>query len=262
LTLIGAHQGLRAVTSGPVADYSQETMDITDDTFQADVLVRSAEVPVVVDLWAPWCGPCTTLGPMLERAVAATDGAVELAKVNIDDNPRIAQSFGVQSIPAVFAIRDAKVVDQFIGALPEQQVTAFVQKLLPSLSEADTVAAAGDEVSLRRALELEPGHQLATEALARILLDRGEAPEALALLARVPETQAARTLAAEARLIEHGVDVPSGDDAAVDARLNELLERVREDDGARQEFVDLLETLGADDPRTSSFRRALTTRLF
>src|SRR5580704_1199163 len=119
-------------------------MDVTDDTFQTAVLARSADVPVVVDLWAPWCGPCTTLGPMLERAVAATEGAVELAKVNVDENPRIAQTFGVQSIPAVFAIKDGKVVDQFIGALPEDQVTAFVQGLAPPASEADTLVAAGD----------------------------------------------------------------------------------------------------------------------
>src|ERR1700722_20047159 len=163
-------------------------MDVTDETFQTDVLARSAQVPVIVDLWAPWCGPRTTLGPMLERAVAATGGAVELAKVNVDDNPRIAQSFGVQSIPAVFAIVDGKVADQFIGALPEQQVTAFVQKLLPAASEADVLVAAGDEASLQRAIELEPGHQGATEDLARILIDRGEGAEALTLLARIPET--------------------------------------------------------------------------
>jgi putative thioredoxin len=237
-------------------------MDVTDDTFQTAVLARSAEVPVIVDLWAPWCGPCTTLGPMLERAVAATDGAVELAKVNVDENPRIAQSFSVQSIPAVFALQDGKVVDQFIGALPEQQVAAFVQKLLPAQSEADTLAALGDEPSLVRALELEPGHQGATEALARILIDRGEAAEALALLGRVPETPQARSLAAEARLVESGVNVSTADDAEVEARLTVLLERVREDDAARQEFVDLLETLGAEDPRTNSFRRALATRLY
>jgi len=109
-------------------------MDVTDATFQSDVVERSNAVPVIVDLWAPWCGPCTTLGPMLERAVAATNGAVELAKVNVDENPLIAQSFGVQSIPAVFAIQEGKVADQFIGALPEAQVTAFVQALLPALS--------------------------------------------------------------------------------------------------------------------------------
>jgi putative thioredoxin len=106
-------------------------MDVTDETFQTDVLARSAEVPVIVDLWAPWCGPCKTLGPMLERAVAATGGAVELAKVNVDDNPRIAQSFGAVD-PGRVRHRDGKVADQFIGALPEAQVTAFVQKLLPA----------------------------------------------------------------------------------------------------------------------------------
>src|SRR5580700_8915540 len=101
-------------------------MDVTDETFPTAVVARSSQVPVVVDLWAPWCGPCTTLGPMLERAVAATNGSVELAKVNVDDNPQISQAFGVQSIPAVFAIADSKVVDQFIGALPEQQIIDFV----------------------------------------------------------------------------------------------------------------------------------------
>jgi putative thioredoxin len=237
-------------------------MDVTDSTFQTDVLARSAEVPVIVDLWAPWCGPCTTLGPMLERAVAATDGAVELAKVNVDENPRISQSFGVQSIPAVFAIADGKVVDQFIGALPEPQVNAFVQKLLPALSEADMLVANGDEASLRQALELEPGHQGATEALAGVLLDQGEAADALALLARVPETPAVRTLSARARLIESGVNVSTADEAEVESRLNALLERVREDDAARQEFVDLLETLGPEDPRTRTFRRSLATRLY
>ncbi len=112
--------------------------DVTDATFETAVLNRSQEVPVVVDLWAPWCGPCKTLGPMLERAVAATDGAVEIAKVNVDDNPQIAASFNVQSIPAVFAISQAKVVDSFIGAVPEAEINAFVQRLAPPASEADT----------------------------------------------------------------------------------------------------------------------------
>jgi len=237
-------------------------MDVTDQTFQADVLARSATVPVIVDLWAPWCGPCTTLGPMLEKAVADTGGAVELAKVNVDENPRIAQTFAVQSIPAVFAIANGQVVDQFIGALPEAQVTAFVQRLAPVPSEADTLAAVGDEVSLRRALELEPDHAAATEALARILIDRGDAAEALALLQRLPETETSRALGAEARLLEAGVDVSGTDRADMEAKLDELLGRVRDDDAARQEFVDLLEAMGADDPRTNEYRRALAARLF
>ena len=237
-------------------------MDVTDETFQDEVLGRSTTVPVVVDLWAPWCGPCKTLGPMLEKAVADTNGAVALAKVNVDDNPRVAQSFAVQSIPAVFAISNGQVVDQFIGALPEAQVQAFVQGLAPAPSEADNLVAAGDETSLRHALDLEPDHTGAIEALARLLIDRGDAPEALALLQRVPETEAIRTLAAEARLLEAGVDLSGTDSAEIEAKLNELLERVRDDDAARQEFVDLLEAMGANDSRTNEYRRALAARLF
>jgi putative thioredoxin len=237
-------------------------MDVTDQTFQADVVDRSATVPVIVDLWAEWCGPCKTLGPMLEKAVADTGGAVELAKVDVDNNPAVAQAFNVQSIPAVFAISGGQVVDQFIGAVPEAQITAFVQRLAPAPSEADTLAATGDEASLRRALELEPDHAAATEGLARILIDRGEGAEALALLQRLPETEAGRVLAAEARLLEAGVDVSNVGREEIEGKLNELLERVRDDDAARQEFVDLLEAMGADDPRTKEYRRALTARLY
>jgi putative thioredoxin len=237
-------------------------MDVTDQTFQADVLDRSATVPVIVDLWAPWCGPCKTLGPMIEKAVADTGGAVELAKVNVDDNPAVARAFNVQSIPAVFALREGQVVDQFIGAIPEAQITAFVQRLAPAPSEADSLVAAGDEASLRRALELEPDHAGATEGLARVLIDRGEAAEALALLQRLPETEASRVLAAEARLLEAGVDVSGTGREEIEAKLDGLLERGRDDDAARQEFVDLLEAMGADDPRTNEYRRALAARLF
>lgn len=232
--------------------------DVTDATFQQAVLDRSATVPVVVDLWAPWCGPCQTLGPILERVVAATGGAVELAKVNVDENPQVAATFQVQSIPAVFALRDGKVVDGFIGAVPEAQVEAFVQRLAPAPSEADLLVQAGDEASLRRALELEPDHAGAIAALARILVDRGEAADALALLARVPETPDLRALAAAARLA--GSEVAVGDD--VGTLLDGLLARVRDDEAARQEFVDVLETLGPDDPRTARYRKALAARLF
>jgi putative thioredoxin len=237
-------------------------MDVTDQTFQADVLERSTTVPVVVDLWAPWCGPCKTLGPMLEKAVAATGGAVELAKVNVDESPRVAAQFQVQSIPAVYAIKDAKVVDGFIGAVPEAQITAFIERLAPAPSEADTLAAAGDEASLRKALELEPDHAEATERLARVLIDRGDAVEALALLQRLPESEASRALAAEARLLEAGVDVSGADRTEIEAKLDGLLERVRNDDEARQEYVDLLEAMGAENPRTNEYRRALAARLF
>ena len=244
--------------------------DVTDDTFEAEVLVRSEEVPVVVDLWAPWCGPCKTLGPIIEKVVAATDGKVELAKINVDENPRSGATFRVQSIPAVFALRERKVVDQFIGALPEAAVTEFVERLAPSKSPADKLVEVGTEDALRAALDLEPGHEAAVVALAELLVGTGTPEaldEALALLARVPETGEVRRVAALARMAASGSLPPVGagggaGDDGVDAKLDALLERVKEDEAARQEFLDLLEVLGPDDPRTMKYRRAMTSRLF
>ena len=234
-------------------------IDVTDDTFEQAVLVRSDEVPVVVDLWAPWCGPCRTLGPVLEKVVESTEGAVELVKVNVDENPRVSATFQVQSIPAVFALRDRKVVDGFIGALPEAQVAEFVARLAPAPSEADQLVAAGDEASLRRALDLQPDHPGAVVGLARLLVDKGEPADALDLLARIPETAESRQVAAEARLAASAVEVPSD---GVGALLDSLLDRVKGDEDARQEFLDLLETLPPGDPRAATYRKALAARLF
>lgn len=233
--------------------------DVTDASFEQDVLDRSVTVPVVVDLWAPWCGPCRTLGPILESVVEATNGAVELVKVNVDENPRVSTAFQVQSIPAVFAVRDRQIVDHFIGALPEPQVAQFIARLAPAPSEADELVSLGDEVSLRRALELEPDHPEAVVALARILVADGKPSEALELLARIPETAASRVVAAEARLAVQQVEVPAD---GVDVLLDALLPKVKDDADARQEFLDLLETLGPDDPRTARYRKALSTQLF
>ena len=229
--------------------------DVTDATFQRDVLDVSQNVPVVVDLWAEWCGPCRTLGPVLERVIGETDGQVALAKVDIDSNPQVAAAFQVQSIPAVFAISEGKVVDSFIGALPEPSVREFVAKLAPPESEADRLAARGDEASLRAALELEHDHPGAVVGLAELLAERGEGEEALALLTRVPETTETRRVAALARV---------GDAAGADVtgRLDGLLDRVKDDEEARREYVDLLEMLGSDDPRTPQYRRALASRLY
>lgn len=231
--------------------------DVTDATFQTAVLDRSKDVPVVVDLWAEWCGPCRTLGPILERVVAETGGAVELAKVDVDGNPGVSGAFAVQSIPAVYAISGGQVVDSFIGALPETAVREFVARLVPTESEADRLVAKGDEASLRQALDLQHDHPAAVLGLAELLAGGGEGDEALELLTRVPESAESRRIAALARL---------GDEAApgvdVEARLDALLDRVKEDADARREFVDLLEMLGADDPRTPGYRRALASRLY
>lgn len=230
--------------------------DVTDATFERDVIQRSHEVPVVVDLWAAWCGPCRTLGPIIEKVVAETDGRVELAKVDVDANPMVSQAFRVQSIPAVYAIRDGKVVDSFVGALPEHQVREWVGRLAPAKSDADLLVEKGDEESLRKALELDPDHPGAVVALAEALVSKGDRDEALRLLERIPETAETRRVAALARV---------GDgDGVVDptAELDTLLERVKADEDARQRFVDLLELLGPDDPRTVEYRKALTARLF
>jgi putative thioredoxin len=235
-------------------------LDVTDSTFQRDVLDRSVEVPVVVDLWAAWCGPCRTLGPILERVVDETGGKVELAKVDVDSNPGVSGAFAVQSIPAVYAIADGKVVDSFIGALPEQAVREFIGRLAPAESEADRLAAAGDEASLRQALELQHDHPVAVLALAELLAERGEGEEALALLARVPETADSRRIAAVARLGE--AEGSAAGAADVDNRLRDLLDRVKDDESARREYVDLLELLGPDDPRTPQYRRDLAARLY
>jgi putative thioredoxin len=242
-------------------------MDVTDATFESEVLDRSLRDTVVVDLWASWCGPCRVLGPILEKVVAEAPG-VELVKIDIDANPRSAATFQVQSIPAVYAIRDRKVVDSFVGALPEPAVRQWVTRLNPPPSEVDRLVAAGDEASLRQAIALEPGHEQAILALARLLIGKEDSgrEEALGLLARLPETAETRHLAAQARLGDEaalGLNAESGQGPdGIEAKLDALLDRVGSDEAARQEFVDLLEVLGPEDPRTTTYRKALTARLF
>lgn len=234
-------------------------IDVTDETFERDVLERSTEIPVVVDLWADWCGPCKTLGPILEKVIDETEGRVLLAKVDVDANQRVGATFQVQSIPAVFALKDKKIVNSFVGAVPEAAVRQFVDSLAPPPSEADRLVEQGDEESLRAALAIEPGHVDAVLALANLLVDRGDMDEALALLARIPESAETRHVAARART---GPAAASTATAEVEVKLAELLPNVKTDDAARQQFVDLLEVMGPDDPRTAEWRKKLTSALF
>ena len=233
-------------------------MDVVDATFEAEVMTRSEQVPVVVDLWAPWCGPCKSLGPILERVIVESEGRVVLAKVNIDENPGVAQAFGVQSIPAVFAIHHREVVGSFVGAQGEDAVNEFVAKLLPEdeVDELEQLVAAGDEESLRAVLESRPDHPAAVCALAVLLVERGgdgDRAEAITLLDRVPETPETRRIAAMSRVEAVG---------DVEVELAGLLEQVRDDDEARQRYLDLLEVMGPDDPRTVRWRQRLTSVLF
>jgi len=190
--------------------------------------------------------------------VAATDGQVVLTKVNVDDNPGVSQAFKVQSIPAVFALVDGKVVNGFIGAQGRAEVQEFVDGLLPSQEQTlvETLIEVGDETALRQALEHEPDNAEAIVALAELLVVDERSDEALELLTKIPESPETRRVAALART---GTGL---DEADIEAKLDGLLDQVKDDDEARRQYVDLLELLGSDDPRTATYRKQLTARLY
>jgi putative thioredoxin len=245
-------------------------MDVTDSTFESAVIERSRTVPVVVDFWAEWCGPCRQLGPVIERAVAERDGKVELAKIDVDANPGVARAFGIQSIPAVKAFRDGRVVAEFVGAQPPAAVNSFLDSLLPS--EADALVAEGDEESLRRAVELEPARADAAVPLARILLSRGDADGALALVREVPGSFAADGLAARITLERR--DPPLELDEAFTAldagdhqkALDLLIGALPSADGAKDDIrrvvVGILDELGVDSQLARDSRRRLASALY
>ncbi len=231
--------------------------DVTDATFATDVIERSRTVPVVVDLWAEWCGPCKTLGPILEKVIGETNGAVQLAKVDIDANPRVAQAFGVQSIPAVFALRDGQIVDQFVGAVPEGAVREFVERLAPGATVVDRLVATGDETSLREALDMDASNADAAVALGELLRVSDRLDEAEAVLAPFAHLVGAKTVLARIRLQRSGVSL----DGDLDLTLEHLLEQSG-DEGARASLLEVLDALGPEDPRYVTYRRRLASRLY
>ena len=251
------------------AQLPSAVMDVTEAHFQSAVIDRSYAVPVVVDFWAEWCGPCRQLGPVLERAVAARAGKVELVKVDVDSNQMLARTYGIQSIPAVMAFRDGEVAAEFIGAQPPAGVERFLDSLLPS--EVDTLVERGDEESLRRALELEPARADAAVPLARLLHARGEDDRALELLARLPSSFTGDGLAARIGLERSGEPDLTAAFEALDAgdherALDLLLAALPSADGAKDDIrrvvVGVLDELGVDHPLAREGRRRLASALY
>jgi putative thioredoxin len=247
----------------------EAVFDVGEADFEQRVVERSREVPVVVDFWAEWCGPCKQLSPALEKAANERAGKVELAKVDVDQNQRLAASFRVQGIPSVKAFVDGRVQSEFTGAIPPARVEEFFDALVPS--EADELAARGaeegDEDALRRALELDPRNRQAKSALGRLLLSNGNPQEALDLLEPAPGDFLSEGLAARARATLDGDEglAPAfeawdeGDYATALERLEEELQNADGDrrDLIRRMMVGIFTELGPDNELAREHRRRL-----
>jgi len=281
---------------------SAHVFDVTDADFEARVIERSQQVPVVVDFWAPWCGPCKTLGPLLERLVEEHAGAFELAKVNVDESPGLSQAFRVQSIPMVIGLRDGQLAGHFVGAQSESAVREFLATLLPSsadkvVDEGMALLAAGKDAEaepiLRQVLADDPRSEKALLGLASILSGRGEYDAALELLDRIgpgPQRQAADQLAAAIRIRQSGAGDIAGLRARLDAAPDDLearfalaqalaaagehrealdhylsivqRDRAFRDDGARKAMIDIFDLLGPGAELADQYRSELAKALF
>lgn len=255
------------------------SVPVTEESFDQLVLQRSHELPVIVDFWAEWCGPCKALTPALEAASAAREGKIELVTVDVDANQQLATLFRVQGIPNVKVFRDGEVVDEFTGALPPAQIEAFFDRLVPS--RADDLLAAGDELSLREATELEPRRADLAVALAKARLERGADDEALEAVADHEDDFSAAGITARVRLSRAGLGTDAfaalgrGErDAAIDGLIETLGEVPRNGDSVdgdldpdeardllRRAIVGILSDLDPADPSARSYRRKLAAAL-
>lgn len=295
-----------AADDAPAADAPQglhghvaAVIDATDASFEQDVIHRSHELPVIVDCWAPWCGPCRVLGPILEKLAYERDGQVQLVKVNTDENPQVARALQVEGIPAVFAFVGGQLANRFVGALPEEQVRAFYDSLIPS--EADIKAAEGyrmmqeNQIPIARlhfesALDEDPNHEPAGVGLAAILARLGETERATELARRWPNHPMSKSVLTTMELAEaiNGFEPDDIRRAVSEQRddpiaryrhgcllalegqwmeaLDELLESVRidrfaADEAARKRLLDIFAMLG-DQPVVADYRRRLGSLLF
>ncbi len=277
---------------------SPHVKDVSTADFQQEVLLRSRELPVLVDFWAEWCGPCKSLSPMLERITSDAAGSFELAKVDVDANPELSTQFRIQSIPTVVAIRHGKELSRFTGALPEASILTFIESVMPTeldvmVDEARTSLVSGDmfgaEHMLRQVLDRKPDHQEAGTSLAALLIDKGDTDEALIVLGKLAPDAEVERLQSAARLRQAaGGDMaeleaaaqadPSSDEAqldlaralaahsefepALDRMLDVVKRRGEGKEAARRAMVDIFGVLGSDHPLTSTYRRLLATALY